>query len=136
MNTYVYSMKSDDPAPATGGDTRSWFYYYKWDVGGDAYVPFPQESLANSEEPQAGDLLWFFMDGKPLGYVHVDFVSSGFSTDAVELHYDTDKIQKLGACQVAVASEGTGAVTGHVLAELNALYVVIESAKELVSERE
>ncbi len=91
MNHFIYSMVATDKAPAAGGDTKSWFYYYKWDVGGLAYVPVPEELLADYEEVPV-DTLRFVMDTKLLGCVCVAEILPAFS-GGVELHYDTNMIQ-------------------------------------------
>lgn len=89
MRHFVYAMNGKDPAPAAGGDTKSWFFFYKWDVGGLAFVPLaPAQEV---ELPTAGDLLWFVMDQNPLGYVPVEEVIA-IDGGGHELHYDTRKI--------------------------------------------
>jgi len=91
MNHFIYSMNSVDPAPATGGDTKSWFFYYKWDVDGMAYVPVPEDDFEGYELGGGRDLLWFLMDKMVLGFVPI--VSIMPSLDGkVELHYDTREL--------------------------------------------
>lgn len=66
MNHYVLTMRSDAVSPA-GGDTKSWFYYYK--VGADeTFVGIPDTDAGwpMITEPQAQDRLWFMMDGEIL----------------------------------------------------------------------
>lgn len=91
MNHFIYAMNSSDPAPATGGDTKSWFEYYKWDVGGHAYVPVPEAALLDYEA-QSVDVVWFLMDGELLGCCPVDAIHPSLN-EKVELHYDTDNMQ-------------------------------------------
>lgn len=92
MNHLIYSMTSTDPAPATGGDTKSWFEYYKWDVDGHAYIPFPEAELIGIEA-NVPSTLWFIMDGVLLGCVPVDGFMPCLQADVVELHYDTRAMQ-------------------------------------------
>lgn len=63
MKHIEYVMTGVDPAPAGDGDTKTWFEYYKWNSDGETYVPvkFPFKAA------EAGDFLWFVMDGKILG---------------------------------------------------------------------
>ena len=91
MNHFIYAMNADDPAPAAGGDTKSWFEYYKWDVGGRAFVPVPEASLID-HELHSVDVVWFIMDGVLLGCCTVDSMMPSLN-DQVELHYDTDNMQ-------------------------------------------
>lgn len=68
MRHFIYAMDGSKPALAGGGDTESWFLYYKWNVGGEAFVPVPAEV---GEMPEAGDLLWFLLNMYVIGYVEV-----------------------------------------------------------------
>ncbi len=95
MNHFLYAMTSTAPAPAAGGDTKSWFYYYKWDVEGLAFVPVAEE-LLDADEPAHIDTLWFVMDGVPLGCCPVHSIMPSLG-GPVELHYDTRLIQVLPA---------------------------------------
>lgn len=88
MNHFIYAMNSEDPAPATGGDTKSWFFHYKWDVDDFTYVPV-SEHLLIGEDP---DVLWFIMDKVLLGCVHVHAMIPALQGNA-ELHYHTGLIQ-------------------------------------------
>lgn len=121
MRHFVYSMNGQGNAPATGGDTESWFFFYKWDTGGDAFVPFPLD--VEGGEPVAGDLLWFVMDQKILGYAPVASIVEVSAMEGmeahIEVHYDTQRIigpgQKLDSERYALP---TGMVTGDALARL------------------
>lgn len=92
MNHFIYSMNASDPAPASGGDTKSWFFYYKWDVDDFAYVPVDEEDFHGYELQGNGkDLLWFVMDKMVLGVVCISSVMPSLD-GKVELHYDTRKL--------------------------------------------
>lgn len=93
MNHFVYAMKSTDPAPAAGGETDSWFYAYKWNVGGPAFVPLPRE-LDYYPPGEEHTTLWFVMDRRLLGCVRVSSVAPSFGGH-LELHYDTRLIQEM-----------------------------------------
>ena len=62
MKHLIYNMRSSDPPPSGYGDTKGWFYYYKWKVDEEVYVPWSLELT-----PEAGDVLWFAMNGVVLG---------------------------------------------------------------------
>ncbi len=91
MNHFIYAMKSSDPAPAAGGDTKSWFEYYKWDVDGHAFIPYPDAALG-FEHPNS-IILWFVMDGVLLGCVPVDGFMPCLQDGIIEFHYDTRHMQ-------------------------------------------
>lgn len=58
MRNHLFPMSSSDPAPQGGGDTRSWFYYYKIrPEEPELFVP-----IATRPELEAGDILWFILD--------------------------------------------------------------------------
>ncbi len=86
---FLYMMISDAKAPGAGGDTLSWFRYYKWEADvGEVFVP-----MVDEQELSAGDLLWFIMDGEIWGYVtilRVDRACSGTQ----ELWYDSAQITR------------------------------------------
>ena len=94
MKHFIYYMTGTDPAPASGGDTKSWFMYYKWDVDGEAFVPFPESSLSKDVVVEPGDRLWFIMDGFPIGCVPILRTAPDPLNNAIEFHYDTRKMQE------------------------------------------
>lgn len=91
MQHFVFSAQSQDPAPSAGGTLAGWLMYYKWDVGGDTFLPFQEKDL--NSLPAKGDLLWIALDG----YISAVFVVTSSSTengqDVVEVHYNTDTRQ-------------------------------------------
>lgn len=109
MQHYIYLMNGSDPAPAGGGDTKSWFEYYKVGTGPDVFVPFTAEQLPEEERPNVGDLLWFIMDGFPTGVTKI----TGALVDpmhwgSVEVFYDSDRVTPVisGGCVKAVDRSG------------------------------
>lgn len=106
MNHFIYAMNSSDPAPAAGGDTKSWFYFYKWDVGGFAFVPLSEDD-AVGYVPTSKDRLWFVMDGRILGCVEVHSFLPSLNCE-IELHYDTRLIRVTPDTVELNASEKTG----------------------------
>lgn len=90
MQNFVYAMNGSAPAPASGGTTKSWFFHYKWDVGGEAFVPVP---VLAGEMPKSGDLIWFVMDKHPIGYAPVVRTQEDPMNDCVEVYYDTQEIR-------------------------------------------
>lgn len=108
MNHFIYAMKSADPAPAAGGDTKSWFEYYKWDVDGGSFVPVSQECLEGYEIGKGElDLLWFAMDGRFLGCTPILALEPAFSGN-MEMHYDTRLTQVLPEGLNIYTGESTG----------------------------
>lgn len=103
MNHFIYAMNSSDPAPASGGNTKSWFEYYKWDVDGQAYVPVKEDDLIGFE-PGPGNVLWFVMDSTILGCVPIIAAMPTLS-DVVELHYDTRLMQVAGGLALMVSAD-------------------------------
>ena len=67
MRHFQYRMKSEAPAPAGDGDTGTWFSFYKWNIEDENFVPRRQPFLPI----EAGDFLWFVMDGVVKGGVPV-----------------------------------------------------------------
>ena len=110
MNHFIYAMNSTDPAPATGGDTKSWFEYYKWDVDGCAYVPV-SESLIVDMDWNVLSTLWFVMDDVILGCVRIDSFMPCLQGDTVELHYNT-KFMQVAPTGALAYTFGGNATTG------------------------
>ena len=84
VTEFVYQVRSHHPAPAAGGDEKSWFLFYKWSDGiGSTWVPAPPGI-------QPGDQLWFAVDGEVLGHVTVTRVEENFHADRLEAYYNAD----------------------------------------------
>lgn len=64
---FLHRMNGSDPAP-TGGDTATWFRFYKWDVEGEVFAP---RSAQQHLPATAGDYLWLSMDGQVVGCVEL-----------------------------------------------------------------
>lgn len=92
MNHFIYAMRSEAPAPASGGTTHGWFFYYKWDIDDLAYVSVLEDMLLGCDL-SVGDTLWFVMDKLILGCVAIELVMPDPLNSRVELHYDTRRIQ-------------------------------------------
>lgn len=108
MSHFIYAMRADDPAPATGGDTKSWFYYYKWDVDDFAYVPVDEAAMLGFDPKLDGtDVLWFVLDGALLGCVPIHAVMPSLS-GKVELHYHTNLIQAVPESAQVQVNDQTG----------------------------
>lgn len=92
MRHFVYTMRSEDPAPAGDGDTGSWFRHYKWAVDDQVFVPKRYPFLDATEV----DYLWFSLDGVLLGGVPLDAVDTPSTpTQRQELSYHTKKILEM-----------------------------------------
>ena len=114
---FIYVMTSSDPAPASGGDTGSWFRYYKWDVEGEAFVPFPPETLENSPLPAEGDTLWFVLDGACLGCAPVVRADSANMQGVVEVYYNAQCRRELVGVSLAIPLV-TGVTTPETVSRL------------------
>lgn len=120
MKHFVYAMNGSKPAPASGGLTKDWFFHYKWDVGGEAFVPVPDSIVG--EAPAAGDLIWFFMDTHPLGYAVVSRTQEDPSNGFLEVYYDTQEIQAGSTDDTTYSCPYvTGTATGDVSSFLDSL---------------
>lgn len=95
MKHYMYSM--DSAAEMHGGDTKSWFYYYKVDAG-DTFVGIPDVAAGwpLTPEPAAGDRLWFMMDGVVLFTCLIKEAVHEELHARWELRYDSDHMQWVG----------------------------------------
>jgi len=82
MSHVIYRMKGDDPAPQAGGDTKSWFYYYKWNTEEPVFVPVDLGFRVT-----LGDFIWFILDGIVLGYARVSLVQLDESRDRKEVWF-------------------------------------------------
>lgn len=109
MKHFVYAMKGSDPAPAAGGDTRSWFMHYKWSAEGEAFVPLTAAVIP----PSAGDLLWFVLDGQLLGCVMLIRVEDLLVASCCALTYDTAGLLDAGPLLKSCAGITTGMVSGE-----------------------
>jgi len=87
MKNYNYVIRSDRPAPTAGGDEKSWFLYYKWNIEGGAWVPAP-------EGAEVGDFLWFYVDGELMGAVEILQLMHG-PMPFMEAHYDADQALRI-----------------------------------------
>lgn len=87
MKNYNYVIRSDRPAPTAGGDQKSWFLYYKWNIEGGAWVPAP-------EGAEVGDFLWFYVDGELMGAVEILQLLPS-SAPFMEAHYDADQALRI-----------------------------------------
>lgn len=109
MKHFVFTMAGQDTAPAGGGTTEGWLFHYKWDVDGETFVPVP-ETLAE-EVPVAGDLLWFVLDDRVIGYVPVLRTAEDPINNNIEVYYDTRKLHDAKRQQQIRTKQKMGLVT-------------------------
>jgi len=113
MQHFVYAMNGSMPAPASGGTTRAWFFHYKWDTGGEVFVPVPE---LVGKMPEPGDLLWFLMDTHPIGYAPVLRTQEDPGNGFVEVYYDTQDIRAGSTDDLTYScSYSTGLATGSIV---------------------
>lgn len=92
MKQYIFAIGKSDSAPAGGGEAKSWFFFYKWEEGEETYIPFPDNLFSEEELPEAGDLLWFFVEGRCVGYVPLLRMEHDPLNQRKELWYHTSSI--------------------------------------------
>jgi hypothetical protein len=86
MNKSVcYKMESGSIDPRNGGDTHSWFFFYKWRAG-ETWVPANDGCL----DAEKHDQLWFSMDGVWIGTVVITDVVEQNLQGERELHFNSD----------------------------------------------
>ena len=90
MKHLIYLMDGQSKAPMGDGDFKSWFYYYKWEVAEETWVPWELPYAV-----EAGDVLWFCMDGVITGCVLVSKVQEDPLNKRWEIWYDAQKICKV-----------------------------------------
>lgn len=76
MGHYIYPLVGDEPDPVGSGDTRSWFYFYKWQNEGQRWLPVkpPEPSL------KEGDWTWVVLDHEIIG---------GVCVEQIDIHNET-----------------------------------------------
>lgn len=88
MKHLLYTMKSENKAPAGHRNQDDWFYLYKWRVEGEVYIPWEStEKLA-----ETGDVLWFSIDAEVIGCALIKRVQEDPLNKRWELWYDGDKV--------------------------------------------
>lgn len=95
MRHYLYPIDSVRKAPAAGGDMKSWFYFYKWDVVDETFVPVTGEYVRCFCNVTPGDLLWFAVNKLLVGYVEILRVEQELSQGLLELWYDASHKKEL-----------------------------------------
>lgn len=105
MRHHLYRLTGSDPAPASGGDTRSWFYFYKWDVDGESFLLSTPET--SSAEP--GDWLWVVLDQQLVGVVQVTDVREDLQSGQQELYF-SPQAAKVGTLDFSRCSDDTSAL--------------------------
>lgn len=94
MEHYIYLMRGDRPDPLGSGDTKSWFYYYKWPEEGEVFLPLKPPNADVKE----GDRLWLFMDDALVGSVvvtRIDTTNETLSSASQELWFDAGAKQNM-----------------------------------------
>lgn len=93
---YLARMYSTDPDPVRSGDTKSWFFFYRWMVEGETHFDVPEDNKHLFKDIKEGDRLWFyFTDIQHLvGYVEVLRVQEDPTRDVWEFWYDGTRCHK------------------------------------------
>lgn len=86
----LIKMRGKDPDPCKTGDTKSWFYFYKWNVSGEAFFPVKEEP-----EVTSGDMVWFCLDGVVLGCALIHRVQYDPMNQVYELCYVGEAVHRL-----------------------------------------
>lgn len=89
MQHFVYAVSYGSPAPAGIGDAASWLRYYKLDNDDEVFIPMAE----GLEEIQAGDTLWFIIEGILYGAVPVLRIEEDAINERKEVWFDGSCIQ-------------------------------------------
>jgi hypothetical protein len=85
---FAYNLKSGAPAPAGGGETRGWFFFYKWHAEGEGFLQVASPgSRTAALGASAGDRVWFVLDGAVIGRVVIASVESLVFGEGVEIRF-------------------------------------------------
>jgi hypothetical protein len=79
----------EDPIKS-GGDTRSWFFFYKWRAGVTSIKAIDVGPGAYNDTVQKGDHLVFCMDGAVIAVAKVLNVEYCVTWNANEVYFDSD----------------------------------------------
>jgi hypothetical protein len=107
MKNYVISMNGEASDPLNMGDTKSWFFAYKWRLDEDDEVFFP---VRKGELPDIaeGDTIWFLMDEQLIGCATVLRIMPSTLSSDEEIWYHTKACKR--AKGLAYAGFGTGPI--------------------------
>jgi hypothetical protein len=93
MRDIVYAMCGDSPSPQGGGDTRSWFFYYKMRLDEpELFMPLSGTETAKIEE---GARIWFVLDGRLVACAPVLRLVEDSFNNTYELWYRGSELTKL-----------------------------------------
>lgn len=95
MQHYLYRIRGSHPDPIGTGDSRSWFFYYKWPEESLVFLPDPHMGAYNVN---AGDRLWIVMDDELIGTVPIHEVivnNESMRHASQELWYDASQKQAI-----------------------------------------
>jgi hypothetical protein len=125
MKNYVINMDGAAPDPISSGDTKSWFFHYKWNGVGeeDNEVFFPIEKGVLPDVGE-GDVLWFVLDGVMIGCALVIRVMQDYTNDREELWYNTKD------CKASNQSMYTKIATGLVDEQTAILFSIALSLED------
>lgn len=93
MRHFIYEINGDAPAPQGVGDSRTWFYFYKFHPGleyEEVYVPMPYGNY-----PERGDMLWFCLDRWFVGAVPILRVDDDHINGRLEIWYKSSEVTTL-----------------------------------------
>lgn len=93
MKHYIYRIQGGCPDPIGAGDSRSWFFYYKWPEDSLVFLPDPR---MGAHDANAGDRLWVVIDDEIIGTVPIHEViveNESMRHVSQELWYDASQKQ-------------------------------------------
>lgn len=99
-NVWVFAMDGSEKDPSNAGTWESWFLYYKWEVGGEVWLPV--SSIEGIKDPVlAGDSLWLLLHhndkgrSELLGLTKILRLEENHTTGKWEVWYDDDTVQRV-----------------------------------------
>lgn len=84
MHEWKYRVTFHGQDPFNSGDAKSWFEFYKMGNG--------VTSIPVDRELEAGDRVWFLLDGRPMAGATVIKVDYNICWNCYEAYYDSDNM--------------------------------------------
>jgi len=94
MRHWVYNIRGSDPDPINHRGMKSWFYFYRWRMEEEVWLPV-QELDVLDLMPAQDDVVWLVMDGRILGSSPILRVEESFPSGRYELWYDARNVREL-----------------------------------------
>lgn len=106
MAHFLYRVLTTDKAPAGDGDAMSWLKYYKFNAGGECFLPAQMVPSQKWNEAMVGDYVWMAAGNEVLGGAEIIRVEVEESRRTIELWYNGDDVLELPEHVVPPAEHG------------------------------